>query len=89
MPKTTGRPTILSLRRIGNSQGVVLPKSLLQGLDFSHGIEAVNVAGELHLKPAAKNDDPFGFGAAVLRQIETDTLDPALIPDVLPEDDIK
>lgn len=78
--------TRLTLRKIGNSQGVLFPKSLLEGLDFSQGIEVVKVAGELRLRPATEDDDPFGFGAAIRKQIENGTLDPLLIPDVLPED---
>jgi hypothetical protein len=81
------RPTArLTLRKIGNSQGVTFPKSMLDGLDFSHGIEVERVAGELRLRPASDHDDPFGFGAAVRHRIETNTLDPLQIPDVLPED---
>jgi antitoxin component of MazEF toxin-antitoxin module len=78
--------TLLSLRRVGNSQGVVLPKFLLEGLDFSRGIEVEKIGGELRLKPAAPADDPFGFRAACLAQVEADEVDELLIPDVLPED---
>lgn len=78
--------TLLSLRRVGNSQGVVLPKSLLEGLDFSRGIAVEKVEGELRLKPAAPDSDPFGFRAALLAQIADNEMDELLIPDVLPED---
>jgi len=77
--------TVLSLRQIGNSQGIVLPKWLLEGLDFSHGIAVEKVHGELRLRPV-RNDDPFGFGAAIDHMIATNTVDPLLIPDDLEED---
>lgn len=79
--------TVLSLRRIGNSQGVVLPKNLLEGLDFSLGIEVVKDADGLHLKPVRRDDDPFGFAASAHRMIEEGTVDAMSLPDVLPEDD--
>lgn len=86
MPKQGERTMILTLRKIGNSQGVVLPKAMLEGLDFSHGIRVVKTGQELRLQPVAENDDPFGFGAALLAQIEAGTMSPPLIPDVFPED---
>jgi antitoxin component of MazEF toxin-antitoxin module len=87
MSEAPGRPkTVLSLRRIGNSQGVVLPKTLLEDLDFSRGVEVVKEADGLHLKPVRDDDDPFGFGAAARKMIAEGRQDPLLIPDVLPED---
>lgn len=76
---------VLSLRQIGNSQGVVLPKRLLEGLDFSHGIAVDKVDGELRFRPV-RESDPFGFGAAMDQMIATNTVDPLLIPDDLEED---
>lgn len=87
MAEVIDRPvTVLSLRKIGNSQGVVLPKSVLSDLDFSHGVEVIKAEGELRLRPVVDDNDPFGFGAAMRRQIATGTVDDLLIPDVLPED---
>ncbi|WP_157666718.1 AbrB/MazE/SpoVT family DNA-binding domain-containing protein [Bordetella genomosp. 13] len=70
--------TVLTLRRIGNSQGVVLPKALLAGLDFSRGILAEKVGDELRLKPAMRIDDPFGFGTAADKMIADSAVDPLL-----------
>ncbi|MDF3849900.1 hypothetical protein [Achromobacter denitrificans] len=86
MSTATVEPTILSLRKIGNSQGVLLPKAMLEGIDFSHGIEVIKLGQELILRPVEENEDPFGFGAAVLAQIEAGTYDPLVFPDVFPED---
>lgn len=87
MTEVSDRPvTVLSLRKIGNSQGVVLPKSVLSDLDFSHGVEVIKTAGELRLRPVVEQDDPYGFGAAMRHLIDSETADPLLIPDVLPED---
>lgn len=78
--------TVLSLRRVGNSQGVVFPKKVLEGLDFSAGIEVTKVGGELHLRPVAPGDDPYGFRSAFLAQEHAGEVDELLISDVLPED---
>lgn len=86
MPNVDEKTMILSLRKIGNSQGVVLPKAMLEGLDFSHGIRVVKTGQELRLQPVEENADPFGFGAAMQAQIDAGTLAPTLIPDVFPED---
>jgi hypothetical protein len=77
---------VLVLRKIGNSQGVVLPKALLEGLDFSQGIAVYKRNGGLCLKPASIDEDPFGFGAAVQAQIAAGSNDSLLIPDVLDGD---
>lgn len=77
---------ILSLRKIGNSQGVLLPKAMLEGLDFSHGIRVIKTGQELRLQPVEENADPFGFGAAMQAQIDAGTDSTTLIPDVFPED---
>lgn len=88
MSEVIDRPkTVLTLRRIGNSQGVVLPKTLLEDLDFSQGVEVVKEPDGLHLKPFRDADDPYGFGAAAQKMIDDGTQDPLLIPDVFPEDD--
>jgi antitoxin component of MazEF toxin-antitoxin module len=86
MPKVEDKTMILSLRKIGNSQGVVLPKAMLEGLDFSHGIRVVKTGQELRMQPVEENADPFGFGAAMLAQIDAGAVTPTLIPDVFPED---
>jgi antitoxin component of MazEF toxin-antitoxin module len=61
----TRRPEITKLRPFGNSQGVIIPKSILDQIDFSQGVEVVIDGDELRLRPAVRSDDPFGFAAAV------------------------
>lgn len=79
--------TMLNLRSIGNSQGVVIPKSVLEHYDFSHGICAFELGAGILLAPAPVETeaDPFGFGAAA-DEIMMLNLSDSDIPDILDDD---
>lgn len=63
-------------------------REVLAGNDMPVAASSEPGRGMVPLRPAIEDDDPFGFGAAVLQQIETDTLDSLEIPDILPEDGV-
>lgn len=82
--------TTLTLRAIGNSKGVLLPKAMLDGLNFENGIECRRTKNGLMLRPVGYDpDDPYGFGASARAQIDLGEQDPLLIPDVLPGDPVE
>jgi antitoxin component of MazEF toxin-antitoxin module len=79
------KPEVTKLRPFGNSQGVIIPKSILDVMDFSQGVEVVIDGDELRLRPAARRDDPFGFAAAV--QFEVAHGMNAELPDIIDAED--
>ncbi len=60
----------LQLRPIGNSQGVILPRPLLQQVGISHDIEVEVTDGAIILRPA-KSHPRTGWDQAFAKAIKT------------------